>query len=182
MLLPGETTKLHIYEPRYKQLVEECLQNEASFGIPFNEKSKMLGYGSEVRITRILKSFDSGAMDIMIECTGVFKVLDFTEVLKPKLYGAAKVEILPLPQKILLPALQDATVHYFSSIQNKLIDYETVAKLNVFSVATALQLTNTEKYRLVASKNPQVHLLNQINFITHIIHSEQQIKDRFIEN
>jgi hypothetical protein len=82
----------------------------------------------------------------------------------------------------LLPALQDATVNYFGTVQNKLIDYDTVAKLTVYSVATALQLTNIEKYRLIASPNPQMQLLNQINFIIHIIHSEQQIKDRFIEN
>ena len=182
VLLPGETTKLHIYEERYKQLVEECIQNEASFGIPFTEKGKILPYGSEVRISRILKSYESGSMDILIESKGIFKLLEFTEVLRPKLYGAAKVEILPLPQRVLLPALQDATVQYFGTVQNKLIDYDTVAKLTVFSVATALQLTNTEKYRLIASSNPQMQLLNQINFIIHITHSEQQIKDRFIEN
>ena len=35
VLLPGETKTLHIFEERYKQLVRDCLDNEAHFGIPF---------------------------------------------------------------------------------------------------------------------------------------------------
>ena len=38
ILLPGETSKLHIFEERYKELVQDCLDNNASFAIPFFEK------------------------------------------------------------------------------------------------------------------------------------------------
>ena len=55
VLLPGETSKLHIYEERYKQLVKECMANDASFGIPFFEKGKIKEFGCEVKIKRILK-------------------------------------------------------------------------------------------------------------------------------
>lgn len=182
VLLPGETTKLHIFEERYKQLVEDCLHNDAAFGIPYLEQGKMLGFGCEVKIVRILKTFSNGSLDILVEGSGVFKVLEFSEVLRPKLYGAGLVEYLPNNQKITLSALQDATVNYFGSIQNKIIDYETVSQLTVLNVAAALQLTYPEKYRLLVSNNPQVYLLNQLNFIIHIIQTEQELKDRFIDN
>jgi uncharacterized protein len=182
VLLPGETTKLYIFEERYKQLVEDCLVNEASFGIPFMEKGKVKQYGCEVKINRVLKNYENGGMDILVESTGLFRILQYTEVLKPKLYGAALIENISNNQKILLNNLQDATVSYFSSVQNKLIDYETVTRLTVYSVASALQLTHPEKYKLISSANPQMHLLSLLNFITHIINTEQQLKDRFIDN
>jgi Lon protease-like protein len=182
VLYPGETTKLYIFEDRYKQLVQECLENDASFGIPYMEKGKVQKYGSEVKINRVLKHYDNGGMDVLVESTGLFKLLEFSEILKPKLYGAGLIEYVNTQQKVMLNNLQDATVNYFGTVQNKLIDYETVSNLSIYSVAAALQLTNPEKYRLIASDNQQIHLWQLLNFIIHIINTEQQLKDRFIEN
>jgi Lon protease-like protein len=182
VLFPGETTKLYIFEDRYKQLVDDCLDNGASFGIPYIEKAKVQKFGCEVKINRVLKTYENGGMDILIEGTGIFQILEYSEVLKPKLYGAALVEYLNISQKIILNNLQDATVNYFGTVQNKLIDYETVAGLSIYSVASALQLTHPEKYRLLSAPNQQMHLLNMLNFIIHIINTEQQLKDRFIDN
>lgn len=182
VLLPGETTKLYIFEERYKQLINECLKNEASFGIPYLEKGAVTGFGCEVKINRILKTYDNGEMDIMVEGTNLFRLIEYSKVLKPKLYGAGVIEYININQKIQLNNLQDAVVHYFASIQNQFIDYDTVAALTVYNVASSLQLTHAEKFRLLSSSNPQLHLLNQIKFINHIINTEQQIKDRFIDN
>lgn len=182
ILLPGETTKLHIFEERYQQLVNECLENEASFGIPYVEKGKVQKYGSEVKIKRVLKTYGHGGMDILVEATGLFELISFYKVLSPKLYGAGVIEYTNITQKIALNNLQDATVNYFGSVQNKLIDYETVSNLTIYNVASALQLTHPEKYRLIAAPDQQSHLLSLLKFITHIINTEQQIKDRFIEN
>jgi hypothetical protein len=181
LLFPGETTKLFIFEERYRQLVDDCLDNDASFGIPYIEKGKIQQYGCEVKINRVLKTYENGGMDILIESTSIFQLVEFTEVLRPKLYGAGLIEYLS-NQKIVLATLQDATVNYFSTVQNKLIDYDTVTHLNVYSVASAMQLTYPEKYRLVSSGNQQLHLLNLLNFVIHIINTEQQLKDRFIDN
>jgi Lon protease-like protein len=182
VLFPGETTKLYIFEDRYKQLVDECLDNDASFGIPFLEKGKVRQYGCEVKINRVLKTYENGGMDILVESTNLFRILEYSDILTPKLYGAALIEYINVSQKISLNTLQDATVNYFSSVQNKLIDYETVSHLTVYSVASALQLTHPEKYRLMAANHQQMHLLNLLNFIIHIINTEQQLKDRFIDN
>lgn len=182
VLFPGETTKLYIFEERYKQLVDDCMDNDASFGIPYIEKGKIQKFGCEVKINRILKTYENGGMDILIESTDLFRVVEFSEVLTPKLYGAGLVEYINSDQKITLPNLQDATVNYFGTVQNKLIDYETVENLSVYSIAAALQLTHAEKYRVLATENKQVHLLNLLSFILHIINTEHKLKDRFIDN
>lgn len=173
---------MYIFENRYKQLVEDCLENDASFGIPYIDKGKVQKYGCEVKISRVLKTYENGGMDILVESTGLFRLLEYSEVLKPKLYGAGLIEYLNAGQKVLMNNLQDATVNYFATVQNKLVDYETVSNLSVYSVASALQLTSAEKFRLVSSRNQQMHLWNLLNFIIHIINTEQQLKDRFIDN
>lgn len=182
VLLPGETTKLYIFEDRYRQLVDDCLSNDASFGIPYIEKGKVQKYGCEVKINRVLKTYENGGMDILVEATNLFQMLEFSEILKPKLYGAGLIEYINVNQRILLNNLQDATVNYFSTVQNKIIDYETVSRLTVYSVASALQLTYPEKFKLISSPNQQLYLLNMLNFIIHIINTEQRLKDRFIDN
>lgn len=182
VLFPGETTKLYIFEERYKQLVDDCLDNGASFGIPYIEKGVLKRYGCEVKINRVLKTYENGGMDVLVEGTGLFELLEFTEVLRPKLYGAGLIEYLNVNQKIVLNNLQDATVNYFGTVQNKLIDYDTVTGLTIYSVASALQLTHPEKYELLSAPNQQLHLLNVLTFIIHIINTEQQLKDRFIDN
>jgi len=182
VLFPGETTKLYIFEDRYKQLIDDCLDNNASFGIPYVEKGVLQKNGCEVKIKRVLKTYENGSMDILVEATELFQLLHFSEVLSPKLYGAGLIEYLGKAQKITLNNLQDATVNYFATVQNKLIDYDTVSKLTIYNVAAALQLTYPEKYKLMSSANQQVHLLNLLNFIIHIISEEQKLKDRFIEN
>ncbi|HRD38981.1 MAG TPA: LON peptidase substrate-binding domain-containing protein, partial [Bacteroidia bacterium] len=52
VVLPGETVKLHIYEERYKQLINDCLENEAHFGIPFSVNGKIKTHGVEVKIKK----------------------------------------------------------------------------------------------------------------------------------
>ncbi len=182
VLFPGETTKLHIFEERYKQLVNECLENDASFGIPFIEKGKVLNFGSEVKIKRVLKTYNNGELDILIECVDIFEMLEFSAVLPPKLYGAGLVTSSANNQKINLNNLQDAIVNYYSTIQNKYIDYETVSQLRIFNFAATLQLTQQEKFKLISSKQPQFLLLNQIKFIIHVINAEHELRDRFINN
>ncbi len=182
VLFPGETNKLHIFEERYKQLINECLENDASFGIPFMDKGRVKKYGSEVKIKRVLKTYDNGDLDILIEGVAIFELLEYSSILTPKLYGAGIIEFSKNNQRITLNNLQDAVVNYFTTIQNKFIDYETASQLTVFNVAASLQLTHTEKYKLISSQSPQLNLLNQLKFITHIINAEQQLKDGFINN
>src|SRR6185369_8251342 len=94
VLLPGETTKLYIYEECYKQLINECVNSNASFGIPYLEKGAITEFGCEVKIKRILKTYENGEMDVLIEGTNLFRLVEYSKVLKPKLYGAGIIEHL----------------------------------------------------------------------------------------
>lgn len=182
ILLPGEATKLHVFEDKYKELVNDCIENNASFAIPFYENGKMSHFGCEVKIKSVLKEFSDGKKDILIECVQIFKIIDYSELLPPKLYGAVLIEFEKSNLQITNANLQDAVIQYFSTIQNKIIDYDALSKLTVYNVAATLQLSGPEKYALISSANKQAVLLNQIKFITHIVNAEQQLNNRFMFN
>lgn len=182
VLLPGESSKLYIFEQRYRQMVDDCIKNNASFGVPYVERGEMKDFGSEIRINRILKTYENGSMDILVEGVSLFRLKTFKEVLRPKLYGAGLIEHISQEPRIKMNNLQDAVVNYYNTVQDKLIDYDSVTKLNLYKVAADLQLSNPEKYRLIRASNQQQYLLNVLNFMLHIVRTEQQIKDRFAEN
>lgn len=182
ILLPGESFKLHVFEERYKELIKDCESNHASFIIPFNEENNGYKYGAEVQIINVIKDYPDGRKDLMIQCTNIVVVCDYIEQLSPKLYGAATIEPDEATPKITMIDLQDAIISYFDQIQNKMMDYNTLEKLDVYQVAVSLQLSPKEKMQLIQSKNKQITLLNLIKFITHIINAEQNLSSRFIFN
>ena len=88
---PGEELNLHIFEDRYKQLIEECLTQQIPFGIPSYVHTK-LEFGSEVKITKLVRKYEDGRLDISTEATRVFKVKSFENPVKGKLYAGGEVE------------------------------------------------------------------------------------------
>ncbi|MEI2755888.1 MAG: LON peptidase substrate-binding domain-containing protein [Chitinophagaceae bacterium] len=64
VVYPGEKLNLHVFEPRYKQLIVECHNQKKLFGIPVVINNKLKEYGSLVEISELSKIFDNGEMDI----------------------------------------------------------------------------------------------------------------------
>src|SRR5215212_5959493 len=64
VVYPGEKLHLHIFEPRYKQLVTECFSDKKPFGIPAVIENRLQDFGTVVTITEITTVHDNGEMDI----------------------------------------------------------------------------------------------------------------------
>lgn len=185
VVLPGETAKLHIYEEKYKQLVNDCLANEAHFGIPFSSNGKVKLHGVEVKIKKVLKIFDNGEMDILIQGERVFKILDYSSVLKPKLYGAAIIEYDEEEKLPVSNYLQELSAEYMSLSQNKIMDYNAYQDASLYDVANLLQLSAKEKFTLITYKSyddKEKFLCNSFRQSICIFEKEVELKDRFIFN
>jgi len=97
VVYPGELLNLHIFEPRYKQLIKESFDNKKPFGIPAVINSKMSEMGTLVEILEISKLYDDGKMDIKTKGTQIFKILEVINELPEKLYSGA---IVTYPENI----------------------------------------------------------------------------------
>ncbi len=91
VVYPGEQLNLHIFEPRYKQLIKECFETKKPFGIPSVIDNKINETGTLVKVLEITTVYDDGKMDIKTEGLEIFKILEFIEALPEKLYNGAIV-------------------------------------------------------------------------------------------
>jgi uncharacterized protein len=91
VVYPGEELNLHIFEPRYKQLIKECHEQKKPFGIPTVIENKMQDLGSLVQIIEISKVHDNGEMEIKTKGEKVFRILEIIKEVPDKLYSGAIV-------------------------------------------------------------------------------------------
>jgi ATP-dependent Lon protease len=79
VVLPGEKVPLHIFEPRYRELVGECLEGETPFGILLTDDDGLRALGTKVRIVEVLERFEDGRLVIIVEGIERFRLLELTE-------------------------------------------------------------------------------------------------------
>ena len=94
VVYPGEKLNLHIFEPRYKQLITECFAEAKSFGIPAVLKNNVAELGTLCNIKQIVHTYEDGKLDITVEGVHVFRVLELVMSIPDKLYGGAIVHHL----------------------------------------------------------------------------------------
>lgn len=91
VVYPGEALNLHIFEPRYKQLIQECHADKKAFGIPAVIQDRLQDYGTLVSITELTTVHENGEMDIKTEGRQVFRILEVIKEIPDKLYSGAIV-------------------------------------------------------------------------------------------
>lgn len=94
VVFPGEDLNLHIFEPKYKQLVNECFGTKKPFGIPVVIDNKLSELGGLVEIIEISETYDNGEMDIKTKGLGIVRILEIIKDVPEKLYSGAIVNYL----------------------------------------------------------------------------------------
>ena len=91
VVYPGEELNLHIFEPRYKQLILESKETNKPFGIPSVIGEEIGEVGTLVELLEIKEVYDNGEMDIRTRGIKVFRILELVKSIPDKLYGGAIV-------------------------------------------------------------------------------------------
>jgi hypothetical protein len=95
VVFPGEKVNLNIFESRYKQLINECLKEGKTFGIPFYNKDRLMPIMAEIELLEISKVYADGKLDVKTRAkNNVVKIVELHKTLPDKLYSAATVEAL----------------------------------------------------------------------------------------
>lgn len=185
VLLPGETKTLHIFEERYKELVSDCLENMANFGIPFINQKTIGNYGVEVKIINVIKTYDNGELDIVIEAIRVFELIEFSHVLTPKLYGAGIIkfenDFTDRPSFI----IQELTKEYLWHSQQRTVSVDAFDSADIYAIARLIELSSPEKYdiiKLKTLKEKEGFLKPKLKLFIHLIKTESELKEKFVLN
>ncbi len=86
VLFPDEQLPLHIFEPRYRRMVRECLDNRTPFGMLLALPNGVVHVGSTAEILEVIKTYEDGRMDIITVGRDPFRVLTLHED-DPLLHG-----------------------------------------------------------------------------------------------
>jgi Lon protease-like protein len=89
--LPTELVPLHIFEPRYRTMIAECLEDDSEFGIVWMSDDGLKGVGCACRVERVVEKLPDGRMHIVCRGTRPFRIIERVEHLA---YPAGDVEWL----------------------------------------------------------------------------------------
>jgi Lon protease-like protein len=76
VLLPGMPFPLHIFEPRYREMISDCLARNEFFGVVRAKEEGIANVGCTAEITSVVKKYDDGRMDILTEGRQRFEILE----------------------------------------------------------------------------------------------------------
>lgn len=181
---PSQEVNLHIFEPRYKQLIRDCDSGESTFGIISIDKGNLREYGTEMKLLEIAKRYPDGRMDIKTVGVAAFRLLNYKEKMPEKLYpGGQVVEIeatddgdLELAAKIL---------RSLGKLFTELGVQRDLRGKNVYQIAHYVGMSGEEEYRLLTTpseKERQVMMLIHLKKILPAIRRGKLIRERIKKN
>ena len=79
VLLPTEQIPLHIFEPRYRELIGECLDNDEPFGLVYADDDGVRRIGTLATVVEVTDRYEDGRLDIVVEGGDRFRLVDLTD-------------------------------------------------------------------------------------------------------
>lgn len=175
---------LHIFEPRYKQLINDCYGEKKPFGIPTAVGDRLQEYGTLVEVVEIKEVYEDGKLDIRVQGIAVFRLLEMIEAVPDKLYSGG---IVSYPENVEEATLNQMEV-ILSSIKelHKLLHIEKSfpkeeSKMVSYDVAHHAGLTleqELELLKLTKENQRQEYLRRHLLQVIPIVQEMETLKER----
>jgi Lon protease-like protein len=184
IVFPGETLNLHIFEPRYKQLIKECFEEKKPFGIPAVVNKELMELGTLVEVTAIKNIYEDGKMDISTRGVQVFRMLESIREIPDKLYSGA---IVNYPEneddgnKLLMQKVISG-IKELHQLLNVSKDFKKPEEeLKAFDVAHHMGLNLEEEYELLGlfrEAQRQEYLKRHLGKVIPMLAEMENLKDK----
>lgn len=186
VVYPGEDLNLHVFEPRYRQLINECIEEERTFGIPAFINNKLPGYGTEMHITTLHKRYPDGRMDIKSKGVGVFRLVNFENPVAGKLYAGGEVNMVELGDSFSAhtKALTDRLDRLYDLLQID-VDYDSDDENFSYKVAHKVGLSIDQEYEVLqldSEAERQLFLIQHLNNVLPVVSDMERTKQRIRMN
>lgn len=184
IVFPQETLNLHIFEPRYKELVGECLAQHKMFGIPSMIDEKVNEYGTLVEILRLDREYENGELDIVTRGLRVFRILEIIREVPDRQYSGAIVNY-PDHEEIGNPQLMQTVIqgirqlHQIMKISKEFSKPEE--QLNTYDIGHLAGLSLQEEYEFLMLLNElhrQEYLKRHLSKTLPLVADIEHLRDR----
>jgi len=157
VIFPNSRYPLHIFEERYKILINKCLANNSGFGIVSKIGDTISEVGVYVEVTNVTKIYESGELDIVVKGSWRFKRLEL--VMHPDGYFISDVN------KLTDSDSEDVNYNLFFALKQRV---QEMLKLANFSVNQgfwdALEKTNLKSFKIAEKSG--LSILQQQELLT----------------
>lgn len=177
VIYPGQELNLHVFEPRYKQLVAECVASGKTFGIPSVNRDTLNEYGTEVQILEVAKTYENGEMDIKTKGIKIFRLLELLKDVPGKLYPAAvvfEVKHLPFDTQVLNPTLVDLMEKLQSLMDTDFSVFKKFKNPLSYEIANYAALSTEDQYRILSSTSEKARQWFIIQHLLKLIPSLEE--------
>ena len=184
VVYPGEELNLHIFEPRYKQLITECSEQKKAFGIPTVINSKLQDHGTLVQIIEMCKVYDNGEMDIKTVGLQVFRILELIKEVPDKLYSGAIVNYPDNLQQGKPSLMQKvmAGIHDLHRLLKVNKEYKkTDEEIKTYDIAHHVGLSLQQEYELLGlfdERQRQEYLKRHLAKVIPTVAVMEQLKEK----
>jgi hypothetical protein len=176
--LPGELVPLHIFEPRYRQLLQDAEIQDIQFGVYFSHDINKQKIGSLMKLESIIKRYPGGETDIIVKCEDIFNMDLLLRTYKAKLYPGGNVRLWKLITDTFPgPELYDLFMNYLK-LRN-IGQHLTI--FNLFQIANELNLETSDRYKFltVQEDKRESFLMARVRFQIQLLECEDKSKENF---
>ncbi|MFL5822111.1 MAG: LON peptidase substrate-binding domain-containing protein [Solirubrobacteraceae bacterium] len=163
--LPGEMIPLHIFEERYKTMMNECLRDETEFGIVWLSDDGLRETGCACAIERVLERMEDGRMNLLARGTRPIRVLERQGHLA---YPAGVIEFLDDREEAIDSQLLGAAQSAYAELVKRVTDNEPDAgelqDMGAYSMAATVDFGPEAKQGLLdlRSENARLRLVTRL--------------------
>jgi Lon protease-like protein len=163
--LPSEAVPLHIFEPRYRAMVAECLESGSEFGIVWASDEGLRQIGCACEIAEVLERHDDGRMDILTRGTRPFRLVEANDDLP---YPSGTIEWLDdKPEQSDAETAQAAHDAYATLVQEATDaepERERVDAMSAYAMAATVDFGLEAKQGLLSlrSENARLRLVTRL--------------------
>lgn len=184
VVFPGEELNLHIFEPRYKQLITDCFAEARPFGIPTVFKNGLSERGTLVEVKEIVEVYEDGKLDIKTKGTSIFSILEVVKSIPDKLYSGAIVKYDANQEGTNTVLLRKVlkTVRELHAILKLNKDFKKPdEELFSYDIAHHIGLSLEEEYELLGLLREDQrleYLKRHLNKVLPVVNEMEVLKDR----
>ena len=163
--LPGELIPLHIFEERYKTMMNQCLEEEREFGIVWLSDDGLRENGCACEIDRVLERTEDGTMNLLTRGTRPFRVLQRQGHLA---YPAGVIEFLEDRKETVDPELRKKAHEAYAELVRRATDNDPdageLAEMGAYAMAATVDFGPDAKQGLLdlRSENARLRLVTRL--------------------
>lgn len=176
--LPGELVPLHIFEPRYKQLLQDVEARDVRFGIYFDHPINDQKIGSMMRLETVTKRYPKGELDIIVKCEDLFFLEEQRKTFPGKLYPGGTVTFWNLE----LTVFPDESLHQRYNTFRMMRGIATQERsCTIYEIANELNFDFQDRYKFVtiSEEKQQKFLASKLGYQIQILEHEEKSRDVF---